>query len=128
MCACVNTRISAGDGRMVTSPPLPKYTHQIAAATTKPSAPITAAESAHSDPAVPSATTTIASPRTMIVKSANRSGTWLACTGIAANKRRARVGMLSSHAIAMPQRTYLAGGSNASDAAQIPIATEYSHA
>ena len=56
------------------------------------------------------------------------SGTWLPWTGIALNSFRASVGTLSSQASAIPQSTYRAGASNASESIQIPIATEYSHA
>ena len=70
---------------------------------TKPSAPATAASSAQSLWSVPSATATIVSPKTMIVKSPNRSGTWLVLTGMAEWKRRNRTGRLYSHASATPQ-------------------------
>ena len=45
-----------------------------------------AADRAQSRPATPSATASTDSPRTTIVKSAKRSGTWLVCTGIDANR------------------------------------------
>ena len=85
--------------------PRSKYTHHRQATDTKPRAAVSAEATRQSSSAVPSATATTDSPRTMIVKSAKRSGTWLGSTGIRAWMRWATTGIAYSIASPTPQST-----------------------
>jgi hypothetical protein len=57
------------------------------------------------------------------VKSAQRSGTWLALVGIRRCNLVESGGRLSSKASAMPHTMYRTGGENASEASQIATPT-----
>ena len=99
----------------------------MAAATRNPSTATTVAEGAHSEPDVPRAVTTIASPRTMSVNSARRSGILLR-NAVSPPTACAPAADAQLPGEGNPQRTYRAGEGNARDAIQIPIAIEYCHA
>jgi hypothetical protein len=85
--------------------PRSKYTHHRHATATKPSAAVVADAARQSVSAVPSATATTDSPRTMMVNRAKRSGTWLGSTGIRAWMRWATTGIAYSIASPTPHST-----------------------